>query len=104
MSTFQYFDGCPNAKATLESLLSLKAELEIADSEIELVEVPDLSLAEELWFQGSPSILVNGRDIATGEEPSGFSYACRVYTFEGRQTGEIPKEFIRRKLIEYRKG
>jgi len=102
--TFQYFDGCPNAKATLENLLSLKAELGIPESEIELVEVPDPSLAEEFRFQGSPTILVNGRDIATGEEPYGFSYTCRVYFFDGTQTGVIPKEYIRRKLLEYREG
>jgi hypothetical protein len=104
MITFQYFEGCPNAQATLENLLSLRAELGIPESEIELVEVPDPSLAEERRFQGSPSILVDGRDIATGEEPSGFSYNCRVYFFEGMQTGVIPREFIRQKLLEYRGG
>ena len=102
MITFQYFEGCPNAQETLDNLLGLKAELRIPGSEIELVEVPDPSRAEEFRFQGSPTILVNGLDITTGEEPSGFSYTCRVYSFGGTQTGVIPKEFIRRKLMEYR--
>ena len=102
MITFQYFHGCPNGRATLENLLNLIAELGIPESEIELVEVGDPSLAEESRFQGSPTILVNGRDIATGEAPSGFSYTCRVYSFGGAQTGVIPREFIRRKLLDYR--
>jgi len=100
--TFQYFEGCPNAQATLENLLGAKAELRIPADEIELVEVPDPSLAEECRFQGSPTILVNGLDITTGEEPTGFSYTCRVYSFGGIQTGVIPREFIRRKLEEFR--
>ena len=102
MIIFQYFEGCPNAQATLENLLSLIAELGIAESAIELVEVPDPSLAEKCRFQGSPTILVNGVDIVTGEEPSGFSYNCRVYFLDGAQTGVIPREFIKRRLLEQR--
>lgn len=101
MITFQYFDGCPNAEATLRNLLSVKEELAIPESEINLVEVPDPALAEAFSFQGSPTILVDGRDIATGEIPSGFSYNCRVYSFEERASGVIPRAFIRDKLIEY---
>lgn len=104
MITFQYFDGCPNAQATLENLLSLREELRVPESEIELIEVPDPSLAEQYRFQGSPTILVDGRDIATGDKPSGFSYTCRVYFFGETRTGVIPRDFIRRKLLEYWDG
>jgi hypothetical protein len=99
--TFQYFDGCPNADVTLENLYRAGEELGIPESEIELVEVPGPSLAEKHRFQGSPTILVDGRDISTGEEPSGFNYTCRVYFFGGVQTGILPKEFIGEKLKEY---
>ena len=104
MITFQYFDGCPNAEVSLENLYSAGKELGIPESDIELVEVPDPSLAEKCRFQGSPTILVEGRDITTGEEPSGFSYTCRVYFFGGIQTGVIPRDFIREKLLEYSKS
>ena len=99
--TFQYFDGCPNARTTLDNLFSVREELGIPESSIELVEVPDPAQAEEHGFQGSPTILVDGRDITTGEAPSGFNYTCRVYSFEGESTGVIPKDFIRDKLIEW---
>jgi hypothetical protein len=52
-------------------------------------------------FQGSPSILVDGVDIYTGVKPEGFSYSCRVYEFDGKQTGVIPREFIRAKKEGY---
>jgi hypothetical protein len=102
--TFQYFDGCPNAEATLRNLLSVQTELGIPESEVELVEVPHPSLAEKYRFQGSPTILVNGRDIVTGEEPVGFSYTCRVYLLDENRSGVIPTDFIRQKLSELRVG
>jgi hypothetical protein len=102
--TFQYFSGCPGAEATLRNLLCVQTELGIPESEIELVEVPHPSLAEKYRFQGSPTILVNGRDIVTGEEASGFSYTCRVYPFDETRAGVIPVDFIRQKLSELRAG
>ncbi len=101
MITFQYFNGCPHARATLDNLLSVRDELEISESSIELVEVPDPARAEEHGFQGSPTILVDGRDITTGELPSGFNYTCRVYSFDGESTGVIPRDFIRARLMEW---
>lgn len=104
MITFQYFRGCPNARSTLDNLLEVRDELGIPETHIHLVEVPDPARAEEHRFQGSPTILVDGKDITTGKVPSGFSYTCRVYSFEGETTGAIPKEFIREKLVGYDKG
>ena len=99
--TFQYFDGCPNARATLGNLLIVKEELGIPDSGIELLEVPNPAQAEEHGFQGSPTILVDGKDITTGEIPSGFNFTCRVYSYEGEATGVIPEDIIRARLIEW---
>jgi hypothetical protein len=102
MVEFQYFKSCPNASETLDILLELKNELDIDDSEIRIVQVPDLESAEKLRFQGSPTILVDGIDIYTGSRPEGFSYSCRIYSFDGEQTGIIPKEYIANKIAEYR--
>jgi hypothetical protein len=102
--TFQYFDGCPNVQPTLSNLHSVREELGIPESLVELVEVPDPAQAEEHRFQGSPTILVDGRDITTGEIPSGFSYTCRMYSFEGESTGVIPRDFIRARLLEWRES
>jgi len=99
--TFQYFDGCPNARVTLDNLLEVTKELGTAETDIQIVKVPDPAQAEVQRFQGSPTILVDGRDITTGEVPDGFSYTCRVYSFGGKATGVIPKEFIRQRLAEH---
>jgi hypothetical protein len=100
MIEFQFFLGCPNADTTLENLRAVMKELGIPESKLKISVVSDIDSARRLGFQGSPSILINRKDIYTGEEPTGFSYACRLYEFDGRKTGELPKEYIRIKLAK----
>jgi len=98
---FQYFEGCPNARATLENLLEAKKELGLPDEIIKIIKIDDLASAEEHRFQGSPTILINGRDIYTDREPQGFNFTCRIYNFDGEQTGKIPKGYIKEKIMSY---
>ena len=98
MIEFQYFSGCPNAKATLANLRKTLTELEVPDSALRITEVPDIESAKETRFQGSPTILVDGVDIYTGSKPVGYNYSCRVYSFDGRHTGIIPRSFIKQRL------
>ena len=98
MIEFQFFNGCPNADATLQNLKALMRELDIAEHQLKISVVPDIDTAKRLSFQGSPSILVNRKDIFTGEEPTGFSYACRIYEFDGEQMGVMPIGFIKEKV------
>ena len=100
--TFQYFEGCPNSSETLKNLKKLVNEQKITEDELEIIEVPDLNSAEETLFQGSPTILINGVDIYTKQKPTGFVYSCRVYDFDGKRTGIIPKEYIELRLKELR--
>ena len=36
-------------------------------------------LAEEIRFRGSPTLLINGKDIEGREEPESASLNCRIY-------------------------
>jgi hypothetical protein len=103
MIEFQYFEGCPNAKTTLDNLLEIRDDLNMDESDIRIVQVRDMESAEKNRFQGSPTILVSGVDIYTESEPVGHNYSCRVYSFDGKQTGIIPKEYIEEKILRYRK-
>lgn len=98
--TFQYFDGCPHAGTTLENLLGVLDELGIPESVVERIRVEDAAHAEACRFQGSPTILVDGVDLVTGEVPFGFHYACRMYSFEGGPSGSVPRDLIRARLAE----
>jgi len=98
---FQYFEGCPNAKQTLENLLEAKNELGLPDKIIKIVKIDDLASARKYKFQGFPTILINGRDIYTERKPRGFIFSCRIYNFNGEQTGKILKEYIKEKILAY---
>jgi hypothetical protein len=101
MIEFQYFNRCPHAKDTLQNLRDVMTEKGIGEDELQIIIVLSPKAAQKIKFQGSPTILFNGVDIYTGVKPEGFSYSCRVYEFDGRQTGVIPREFIREKLEEF---
>ncbi len=102
MIVFQYFEGCPNSAATLENLKEATKELGISPKEINIMEVPDLEKAEEVDFQGSPTVLVDGIDIYSNSKPKGFNYTCRVYTFGAERTGILSSNFLRERLRQMR--
>ena len=97
---FQYFDGCPNSDQTLANLNELIDEGLISQNEVVISKVPDLASAEKFNFQGSPTILINGIDIYTERVPSGYNYTCRIYKFDNKTTGIIPKHIIKEKVIK----
>lgn len=94
--TLLYFDGCPSWQTTDRRL----RELELADElsftiTREKVETPEA--AEARSFRGSPTILVDGRDVfATGDEPVGLS--CRIYPTPDGQAGSPTVDQLREVL------
>ncbi len=89
---------------TLNNLKELIGEGLIRERDLTITEVPDPAFAEKISFEGSPSILVDGIDIYTGAKPKQSNYSCRIYEFDGKRTGIVPKEFIREKIIALRTG
>ena len=98
MISFQYFDGCPHSQATLRNLDQVRVELGIPSDEIQVVLVRDPVEADRLNFAGSPTVLVDGVDIYSGQPPAEASFSCRVFTFNGEQTGVIPEWYLKEKL------
>jgi DNA-binding transcriptional ArsR family regulator len=98
---FLYFrEGCPSweeAKRNLEEVLVEEGiEAEVVEREITTEED-----AVRHRFLGSPTILIDGRDIEEGARGAEtFQVGCRVYRTEEGLTGVPPKEMIRRALQE----
>ena len=67
---------------------------------IDEVLVTDGGMAGELRFLGSPTIRINGRDVA-GESSGAetFGLTCRIYP-GARQCGLPPVEMVNRAVIE----
>lgn len=94
MIEFQYFEGCPNAKESLSILRAFIIGSSIPEDQLKISLIRSADMAQEVNFQGSPTILIDGIDIYTMHKPIGFNYACRLYMVNGKNTGVLPLEFI----------
>lgn len=91
-----YILDCPHHAAALAELKRVLSVEQIS-AEISEVLVTNPRMAEALKFRGSPTIRINGRDIAGESEMQHFAVSCRLYPGE-RQPGVPPAEMIRRAL------
>ena len=89
-----YFEGCPNADAARENLSKACGELGIAAAWQEW-DQNDGSVPDHVKAFGSPSILVNGKDIAGGPDDCCQAKSCRIYE-DGKGAPEV--EMIRAAL------
>lgn len=74
---FLAFDGCPLADAARSVLENALRQCGLEIDHYEAINILDPSTPTELASWGSPSILVNGRDV-TGQVP-GDGVGCRLY-------------------------
>ena len=83
--TLQYFDGCPNWKATDADLKTLVA-VQGLDVTVRHQVINTSEAAMQYGFRGSPTVLVDGVDpFADPDTPVGL--ACRIYTTEDGPAG-----------------
>jgi mercuric ion transport protein len=80
-----YFPDCPNVPAAREQLRRAFATLGLAPRWTE-VDVTSENAPEHTRGYGSPSILVDGREV-TGAQP-GDGSSCRIYI--GSETPGVP--------------
>jgi hypothetical protein len=84
-----FWDGCPSHP---EALARVEAALERAGAaaRIELHEVESEEQAVALRFPGSPTILVEGRDVEPPQEGFVPSLGCRIFRAPGGRVGPVP--------------
>ena len=98
-----YVAECPSHPAAVKLVKKILAAEGVA-TEIHEVLVRDEGMANELSFRGSPTIRINGRDVA-GEslKAQNFALSCRLYS-GSESAGLPPVEMIHRAVIEARQG
>ncbi len=95
-----YFEGCPSFGKADEYIREITEE-EGLDRDYEMINVQTDKKGYTLKFLGSPTILVNGKDIEEGvPEAESFRLKCRVYQIDGRLMSCPPKEFIRTAILK----
>lgn len=86
-----WWDGCPSTSRALDELCAALRDVGLADANVRMSEIRTDSDALSTDFRGSPTILIDGADLAgagrgegAADEPIGLS--CRVYR---RRDGRI---------------
>ena len=92
-------EDCPNEDVAI-NLVGMAAEYVGVAPRLQLTEVADLDQAERQRFMGSPTIRVNGRDIAPAAEgQQEVSLACRLYASTDGLSG-VPELTLIRVALE----
>jgi len=73
---FLAFPGCPLASAARQALEDAIAQLNLGSYED--VDILDPAAPQDLKGWGSPTILINGKDVTGGKQGDGVG--CRVYS------------------------
>jgi hypothetical protein len=99
-----YWEGCPSHPQALSDLRAAMGRLGLDPAAVEVrhIDTDDAALAD--GFVGSPTIRIDGVDIADpGDEPVGLS--CRIYYLRDGRVSAVPdpedvRDALRRALNE----
>jgi hypothetical protein len=99
---FLYSEDCPSHEEALQRLRSI-IESEAIRAEVEIIKVDTDQDAERLKFIGSPTIIVNGRDIDPPATPH-YALNCRAYRLEDGRVSPLPSAAMIRKALREAKA
>jgi hypothetical protein len=80
-----WWEGCPSTEKALDELRAALADVGLGEAEIRTREIETDVEAEQAGFRGSPTILIDGVDVA-GAAEGDIGLGCRVYR---RRDGRI---------------
>jgi hypothetical protein len=102
--SFLFYEDCPSHDLALERLREVLDEKGL-DANVEVVKVESEEQAQELRFVGSPTILINGQDIAPPPPDSRYALTCRAYRLEDSRISPLPSpDTIRRAIAAAEKA
>ena len=98
-----YVAECPSHPAAVQLVKEVLAAEGVA-ADIHEVFVRDQRMANEVRFLGSPTIRINGRDVAgESQKAQSFALSCRLYA-GSKIVGLPPAEMIHQAVVEARRG
>ena len=98
-----YVAECPSHPAAVQLVKDVLAAQGISE-EIHEVLVTHEGMASELRFCGSPTIRINGRDVAAEpDRAQSFAFSCRFYA-DSKSVCLPPVDKVRRAVLEAQQG
>jgi uncharacterized protein DUF2703 len=98
-----YVAECPSHPAAVQLVKDVLAAEGIA-TDVHEVLITDEHMAAKLHFQGSPTIRINGRDVAAEPQTShSFALSCRLY-LGSKQVGLPQVDLIHRAVRNAHRG
>ena len=99
----RWWDGCPSTERARTELREVLDDLGLHSVEPRMTEVLSDAEARAIRFPGSPTILIDGRDVAPSAEEEPASLTCRIYRRRDGRTSPTPdpddvREALRRAL------
>ena len=89
-----YVPGCPSRSAAVK-LVEKVISTEGVEADIREVVVEDEEMARDLRFTGSPTIRINGEDVAAEPQANqNYAMSCRLY-YGSEQIGVPPADQVR---------
>lgn len=84
-----WWSGCPSTERALSELRAVMEQAGLDPGAVRLREVTTEAQAAAEAFAGSPTVLVDGRDVQPpGDEPAGLT--CRVYRLRDGRISPTP--------------
>lgn len=85
-----WWEGCPSTEGALRELHEALADVGLAGAEIRTIEIKTDEDADQAGFRGSPTILIDGVDVASGDPDDPPGLTCRVYHRRDGSISPIP--------------
>ncbi|NOZ72526.1 MAG: DUF2703 domain-containing protein [Chloroflexi bacterium] len=95
---FLYYEDCPSHEQALARLKQALAELGIKAS-IEIIKIETEEQAQQWHFIGSPTILVEGKDIDPPPPTTPPALTCRTYRREDGRFSPLPSPQLIRQAL-----
>ncbi len=85
-----WWEGCPSTDEALTTLRAALAEAGVDPESVELREIESDEQAERERFPGSPTIRIDGEDVAPPGEENVVGLSCRVYRLADGRPSPTP--------------
>jgi glutaredoxin len=85
-----WWQGCPSTERALAAVREALSDLGLADVEVQTREIETEDDARVAGFVGSPTILIDGKDLVPAADDEQIGLSCRVYRRRDGRVSPIP--------------